>query len=191
MSLPGRPGRLPPRKVPFAPHAPLRSRHCRRGVKPRHIRAKPRHRLGENAAAAADIDKAEPRERRDGARVSPEPGNGALPDPADADGVEAMQHRHGPGLVPPGRGHRVKARDFSRIARVAQVFGCLLRARAPPPCHDLIPSCRAPAARRGVDLTRLSFIGAGWKARASHGLARGFAAGNGASCIWTCQWPVW
>ena len=76
--------------------------------------AKPRQRLGKDAAAAADIEDAQAFEVVELLRIAAEMLGGAVADISEADRVELVQGRHRPMRVPPLAGHREKRATSSR-----------------------------------------------------------------------------
>jgi hypothetical protein len=76
------------------------------------VRAEARQRLGKQPRAAADVEKADPGERRPCRRLELEMPPDQIARPADPDRVEAMQRRHRPIGVPPGVAQRVETGDL-------------------------------------------------------------------------------
>ena len=96
----------------------MASRHCDvagRRIGADHAGAKACQRLGENAAAAADIEDAQAFEAVEPLGVTAEMLGGAVADISEADRVELVQGRHRPMRVPPLAGQPREARDFVAI----------------------------------------------------------------------------
>ena len=90
-------------------------------------RAKPRQRLRQNAAAAADIEDAQAGEAVEPLRIAAEMIGGAIADIGKPDRVEFVQRRHRSARVPPLAGEPRKARDFVLVDRAC---GCRLPVHA-------------------------------------------------------------
>ena len=89
------------------------------GIDPGHGKAEPRHRLGDKAAAAADVDQGETVERPQRARVAAEMGEQVAADESDARGVYPMERSKAAAGIPPARAMRGKAVDVLAVYSVA------------------------------------------------------------------------
>ncbi len=79
------------------------------------ISAKPRQRLAENAAAAADIENPQPGEAVEPRRIAAEMRGGAIANVGKAHRIELVQRRHGPARVPPLPGKAREPRDLFAV----------------------------------------------------------------------------
>jgi hypothetical protein len=89
----------------------------RRRVYPHHVGAQPGQRLGQDAAAAADVEDAQALERVEPPGVAVEASGDPVADVADAQRIELVQRRHLAARVPPFGGQRREALDLGRVDR--------------------------------------------------------------------------
>src|SRR3546814_1679596 len=89
----------------------------RRGVEPRHRRAQPRERLGEQPGAAADIERGPAGKRGEALPVAAPMPDDLLADIAKPRRVEPMEHRRRAARVPTIGRERPEMRGFGRIDR--------------------------------------------------------------------------
>src|SRR4051794_30545397 len=95
---------------------PARDRDVRRRrVEPDGGGAEARERFGQQAAAAADIERAEPFERSRLAPVAAELPAGLVADVLQAERVQPVERPHRPVRIPPLAGEPVEARDLVRV----------------------------------------------------------------------------
>ena len=85
------------------------------GVGAQHIGTQPGERLGQDTAAAADIEDAQAGQAADLARIPAKMGRDLVADIGEPDRIELVQHRHGAALVPPLRGELRKLLDLGPI----------------------------------------------------------------------------
>ena len=78
-------------------------------------------RLGEQSAAAADVEKRETLEGPWLPPVAAELGRNLIPDPVETTRIERMQRRRLARWIPPGFGHRCEFPDFAGVDRLAVV----------------------------------------------------------------------
>src|SRR5262249_58288148 len=108
-----------------------------------------RHRLGDKAAAAADVEQAEPGEGSRGGGIATEMPDEAIAQEGESHRVHAVQRLQLPFEIPPGVRERGEARDFAAVDR-AEGRGRVGRNRLPPcrPAHliSASPAARASAA---------------------------------------------
>ena len=99
-----------------------------RRVDGNHVRAQPRHRLGQQAAAAADVEKAQALERFALVWVDAQPRRHLLADIVEPDRIELVQHAELAVGVPPFGGHCGKAFHLGRVdgGAAGDVFGGLV-----------------------------------------------------------------
>ena len=83
-------------------------------VDPGDVETQARHGLGDQAAAAADVQQAQPAERRRPFRVAAEMGGEAVADEPDPLRIELMQGPEGARRVPPAVRHFGELGDFLR-----------------------------------------------------------------------------
>jgi len=86
-----------------------------RGVDPGRLEAQTRHRLAEQAPAAADIDQAQAVERRARPTVSPEALQALVADERQANRIEPVQWGEGAVRVPPGLGESREPGDLAWV----------------------------------------------------------------------------
>ena len=82
-----------------------------------HGRAEPRQRLGQNPAAAADIEKAQTLEAAELLGIAAEPRRRLVPDVTEPHRIELVQRRHLAARIPPLAGQRGKAFDLGLVHR--------------------------------------------------------------------------
>src|SRR3954447_3349807 len=85
------------------------------GSSPTTVAPRPRQRLGQEAAAAADIERGEPLERSRLARVAAESPAGFVADVLQAERVQPVERPHRPVRIPPVAGEPVEARALVRV----------------------------------------------------------------------------
>ena len=106
-----------------------RGDRLRVGVDPGDPKAEPGHRLGDEAAAAADIGEAEAGEGGERAIVAAELREQLPADKIDADGVYAVERLKAAPCVPPVRTLRGEPSDVLRVYRIAEFMHFLGSAR--------------------------------------------------------------
>ncbi len=84
----------------------------------------PCHRLGQQAAAAADVEQPKPAQRTLAERVAVEARGDAIADEGDARGVERVQRPQGALLVPPPLGLGGETRDLVGVDRSGRRVAC-------------------------------------------------------------------
>ena len=93
---------------------------CRAGVDAGHGEAEPRHRLGDQPPAAADIDQREAIERPQSESITAEGRQQLAADEIEAGGVYPMEGAEAALRVPPARALRGEAIDVRPVYRVAE-----------------------------------------------------------------------
>ena len=91
--------------------------------------AEPRHRLAQQAAAAADVEEAQPLERPRRVRIAAETRGDLVADIGQAHRIELVQRTELAVRVPPFGGQRGKALDLGVVDRRSSGFG-----------HGMLPS---------------------------------------------------
>src|SRR5579872_3728149 len=86
-----------------------------RGVDAGHGRTEAPQWLGDQAAAAADVEDAQAVERSEGPRIAAEMRHESLADEAEARRIEPMQRRHRASGIPPSLRERGEPLDFRRV----------------------------------------------------------------------------
>ena len=90
-----------------------------------HRCAEPRQRLGQNPAAAADVEDAQARKAVETLGVAAEARRGVVADVGEAHRIELVQHRHGAMRVPPVLGEPGKLRNL----RIVDGAACVCHGR--------------------------------------------------------------
>ena len=104
------------------------------GVDADHLGAEPGHRLGEEAAAAADVEEAEAGEGAGRLRVAAELGGDLVDDVVEAAGVQHVQRLELAVRVPPFGGHGLELGDLGGVNRPCSRRSALHVIR--PTCDD-------------------------------------------------------
>src|ERR1700733_14042953 len=90
------------------------------------LEAEPRHRLGDQTAAATDVAQGQARERRQGTGIAAEMRVEFPPDEAEPCRVQPVQRLEAAARIPPARRLRGKAGDFRRVdGWVDRIVDCL------------------------------------------------------------------
>ena len=103
------------------------------GVDPRHGEAEPRHRLGDEPAAAANVQEPEPGERRERAGLAREMADQPIADEAEPHRVEPVQRPELARLVPPARRDAREAPDLAAVDRALALARPVHRLPRPRP----------------------------------------------------------